>query len=155
MNLVKGFFYTSWYGHVVFLCKLLIWCNILMGFPCSSASKDSACNAGDQGSISASPESYLACPILKTTPQRLPIFYFLGKIPWRRKWQPTPVFLLGESHGRRSLVGYSPRGRKESDTTERLHFHWLSLCLPNYRLKHWTTRITTVALYLGIMFLFL
>ena len=42
--------------------------------------------------------------------------------PWRRKWQPTPVFLSGESHGRRSLVGYSPRGRKESDTTEQLHF---------------------------------
>ena len=42
---------------------------------------------------------------------------WVGKIPWRRKWQPTPVFLPGESHGRRSLVGYSPRGRKESDTT--------------------------------------
>ena len=41
---------------------------------------------------------------------------------WRRKWQPTPVFLPGESHGQRSLVGYSPPGCKESDTTERLHF---------------------------------
>ena len=39
---------------------------------------------------------------------------------WRRKWQPMPVFLPGKSHGWRSLVGYSPRGRKESDTTERL-----------------------------------
>ena len=39
----------------------------------------------------------------------------------RRKWQSTPVFLPGESHGRRSLVGYSPQGCKESDTTERLH----------------------------------
>ena len=48
---------------------------------------------------------------------------WVGKIPWRRKWQPTPVFLPGESHGQRSLVGYSPRGRKESDTTEQLHFH--------------------------------
>ena len=36
----------------------------------------------------------------------------------RRKWQPTPVFLPGESHGQRSLVGYSPWGHKESDTTE-------------------------------------
>ena len=43
-------------------------------------------------------------------------------IPWRRKWQPTPVCLLGKSHGRRSLVGYSPWGRKDSDTTEQLHF---------------------------------
>ena len=46
---------------------------------------------------------------------------WVGKIPWRRKWQPTPVLLPGESHGGRSLVGYSPWGRKESDTTERLH----------------------------------
>ena len=38
------------------------------------------------------------------------------------KWQPTPVFLPGESHGQRSLVGYSPWGRKELDTTEWLHF---------------------------------
>ena len=40
--------------------------------------------------------------------------------PWRRKWQPTPVFVPGESHGQRALVGYSPRGCKESDTTEQL-----------------------------------
>ena len=46
---------------------------------------------------------------------------WVGKIPWRRAWQPTPVFLPGESHGQRSLVGYSPRGHKESDTTGRLH----------------------------------
>ena len=46
----------------------------------------------------------------------------VGKIPWRRKWQSTPGLLPGKSHGQRSLVGYSPRGRKESDTTERLHF---------------------------------
>ena len=43
-----------------------------------------------------------------------------GKIPWRRAWQPTPVFLPGESHGQRSLEGYGPWGCKESDTTERL-----------------------------------
>ena len=40
--------------------------------------------------------------------------------PWRTKWQPTSIFLPGESHGQRNLVGYSPWGRKESDTTERL-----------------------------------
>ena len=43
---------------------------------------------------------------------------WVRKIPWRRKWQRTPVFLPGESHGQRSLVGYSPRGHKESDMTE-------------------------------------
>ena len=41
-------------------------------------------------------------------------------MPWRRDWQPTAVFLPGESHGQRGLVGYSPRGCTESDTTERL-----------------------------------
>ena len=40
------------------------------------------------------------------------------KIPWRRAWEPTPVFLPGESHGQSSLVGYSSWGRKELDTTE-------------------------------------
>ena len=47
---------------------------------------------------------------------------WVGKIPWRRKWQLTPVFLPGKSHRQRSLVGYTPRGSKESDRTERLHF---------------------------------
>ena len=75
-----------------------------MGFPGGSEVKVSACNAGDLGSIPGS-----------------------GRFPWRRKWQPTPVFLPGESYGRRSLVGYSPRGRKESDMTERLHFTSLTL----------------------------
>ena len=45
---------------------------------------------------------------------------WLGKIPWRRARQPTPVFLSRESHGQRSLAGCSPWGHKESDTTERL-----------------------------------
>ena len=66
--------------------------------------KESACNAGDSGSISGS-----------------------EKIPWRRKQQPTPLFLPGELHGQRSLVGYSPWGYKELDRTERLTFS-LSLC---------------------------
>ena len=43
---------------------------------------------------------------------------WVRKIPWRRAWQLAAVFLPGESHGQRSLVGCSPRGRKESDTTE-------------------------------------
>ena len=42
----------------------------------------------------------------------------VGEVPQRRKWQPIPVFLLGKSHGQRSLVGCSPWGHKESDTTE-------------------------------------
>ena len=45
---------------------------------------------------------------------------WVRKIPWGRKWQPTPLFLPEKSHGQRSLVGYSPKGHKELDMTERL-----------------------------------
>ena len=62
------------------------------GFSHSSVGKESTCNTGDLGLI--------------------PVW----KIPWRRKWQPTPVSLPGKSHGQRSLEGYSPWGRKEVDT---------------------------------------
>ena len=61
--------------------------------------------------------------LVAQTVKRLPGFDpWVGKIPWRRKCQPPPVFLPEKSHGQRSLVGYSPQGRKESDMTERLHF---------------------------------
>ena len=68
------------------------------GFPCGSDGKASACNVEDLGSIPG-----------------------VGNIPWRRKWQPTPVFMPEKSHRQRSMVGYSPRSCKESDTTEQLH----------------------------------
>ena len=51
----------------------------------------------------------------------------LGRFPWHRKWQPTPVFLPEESHEQRSLAGYSPRGHRESDITHKgLHGRVLS-----------------------------
>ena len=65
--------------------------------PCSSDGTESACKVGDLSSIPG-----------------------LGRSPWRREWQPTPVFLPGEFHGQRGLVGYSPWDCRELDTTERL-----------------------------------
>ena len=65
-----------------------------MGFPDVSDSKESACDV----EVRVDP-----C---------------VGKIPWKRKWQPSPVFLPGEFHGKRNLVGYSPWGHRESDMTE-------------------------------------
>ena len=56
----------------------------------------------------------------------LSLFTFMH---WRRKWQPTPVFSPGEPPGWRSLVGYSPWGREESDMTERIHFHFSLSCI--------------------------
>ena len=65
----------------------------LWGFSSESVIKNPPVNAGETGS----------------------------KIPWRRKWQPTPVFLPGDSYGQRSLAGYSPWGCKELDMTEHAH----------------------------------
>ena len=48
---------------------------------------------------------------------------WVWKIPWKREWQLTPVFLLGKSHGQRSLACYSPWGHKELDMTERLTYY--------------------------------
>jgi len=55
---------------------------------------------------------------------------WVEKIPWRRKWQPTPVFLPGKSLGQKSLVGYSPRGHKVLGMTERLSAHTRRPFLP-------------------------
>ena len=91
------------------LCNNLIfkWCNGSKGayfvnlcFPGGSEVKNLPANAGDSGLIHGS-----------------------GRFPWKRKWQPTPVFLPGKSHGQRSLVGYSPWSCKESYTTT-------SFCMP-------------------------
>jgi len=71
---------------------------VCLGFPGSTSGKQAACQCRRH---------------------RRPGFYpWVGKIPWRRVWKPTPVFLPGESHGQRSLAGCSPWGGKELDTTE-------------------------------------
>ena len=61
--------------------------------------------------------------------RRLGFDPWVGKIPWRRKRQPTPVFLPGEFYGQRSLVGYSPRGHRESGTTEHAPISDLQYCV--------------------------
>ena len=66
-----------------------------------------------------------------------------GKMPWRRKWQPTPVFLPGQSHGQRSLVGYSPWGRKDSDTSVQLSTHVGNLVSP------WSRVVSLLGLAVG------
>ena len=93
---------------------------------CSSSVKNAIGNLG-LSYIKGAYNSYikrasLVAQIVKSHLQcRRPRFGpWVGKIPCRREWQPTPVFLPGESHGQRSLVGYSPLGCKESDTTEPL-----------------------------------
>ena len=70
---------------------------------------------------------------------------WIREVPWGRKWQPTPGLLLGKSHGQRSLVGYSPWGRKESDMTEWLNFLFLSLTTNMWLVfRFWSALINTL-----------
>ena len=57
-------------------------------------------------------------PLANAGDRRCGFHPWVRKIPWKRKWQATPAFWLGEFHGQRSLAGYCPWGHKESDTTE-------------------------------------
>ena len=79
------------------------WVSMLIGHPRRLSGKESSCQ----------------CRRCK----RCRFYPGIRKILWKRAWQPTPVFLPGESHGQRSLAGYSPLGHKESDLTEWAHVH--------------------------------
>ena len=83
-----------------------------------SVGKESTCNAGN----------LLQC-------WRCGCNLRVGKICWRRKWQPTPVFLTGKSHGQRRLAGYKSMGWQESDTTQQLNH-------PYHPCAWWSTTIT-------------
>ena len=85
-------------GHT-HLAKEALWRNLhpLLGFPGGASGKEPTCQC-----------------------RRCGFNPWLGKIPWRRAWQITPVFLPGDSHRQRSLADYSPWGHKESDMTEQL-----------------------------------
>ena len=91
------------------LSNLLFFINLLCkgGFPGGSVVKESACQS--------------------RSGRRCGFYPWVGKIPWRRKRQPAPVLLPGKSHGQRSLAGYSPWGRQESGTTERLNARFSSV----------------------------
>ena len=94
-----------------------------MGFPCGSTGKESACNKGDLGSIPGlgrSPGEGKGNPLQYSGLENSMDYTVLR----RRQWQATPVLLPRKFHGWRSLVGCSPWGSYESDTTGRLHFHF-------------------------------
>ena len=80
-----------------------------MGLPCWLSGKDITCQ----------------CRRLEFNP-------WVGKIPWRRKWQPIPIFLPGKSHAQRSLAGDSLWGHKESDRTKRLAFTFQCFFMNSY-----------------------
>ena len=71
----------------------------------------------------------LFCSVMFQKPYLLILLFKYLCTKWRRRWQPTPVLLPGESHGGRGLVGCSPWGLKESDRTKRLHFHFSLSCI--------------------------
>ena len=104
------------------------------------------------------PEECKAVLLVAKTVNNLPAMqetcvWFLGREdPWRREWQPTPVFLPREFHGQRNLVGYSPLGLKESDMIERLTllilFNWKSI----FPLIHLTKYIKLFIMVYGLYF---
>ena len=81
----------------------------LVGFSHVSVGMDTAYNSVDTGRCKFSPQ--------------------VGKIPWRRVWQPTPVFLLAKSRRQRSLIGYGTWGSKESDITEATEHACTHVCM--------------------------
>ena len=133
--------------------------SLYIGFPQWLSGKESVCNAGASGDMGSIPGwgrypggehsnplqySCLENPMdrgawwaivqratqswtqLKQFSMHIYIYTYLYR---RRQWHPTPLFLPGKSHGQRSLVGCSPWGCEESDTTERLHFHFSLSCI--------------------------
>ena len=86
--------------------------SVFMGFPAGSGGKESACNTGDLGSIPGlgrSPGEGKGYPLQYSDLANSWVAENQTQLSlWQRKWQPTPVFLPGESHGQRSLAGYSP-----------------------------------------------
>ena len=93
-------------------------CPLVPGFPCSSAGKESACNAGDPGSVPG-----------------------LGRSLAGGHGNPLQYSCLEKSHGQRILEGYSQWGCEESDMTEQLHFHFSLFTFMNWRRKWQPTRV--------------
>ena len=89
-----GLSYFLLSGKVPCIVKTFLWMGKELGFPSGSAGKEPACQCKRHKRLRFNP--------------------WVRKTPWRRKWQPTPVFLPGEFHGQKSLVGYSPGDHEES-----------------------------------------
>ena len=87
-------------------------------FPGGPDGKESACNAGDPGSIPGS-----------------------GRSPGEKEWLQTPVFWPGEFHGQRSLAGYSPWGSKDLDMTKTLTHYSLCIYTPDFRSRRLISRV--------------
>ena len=134
---------------------------ICLGFPGSSAGKESACNVedlgltpgsgnspGDEQTTNSTTLGFLGFPGGSDSKASAcntgdPVFNpWAGKIPWRRKWQPTPVFLPGKSHGQRTLAGYSLPGHTELNMTEAISHSTAQ----NYRTLPLAPHLTTTLL---------
>ena len=99
-NMDLSFCHCDWSHSEIYLITAQVIEGFLYttGFPGGAVVKKPPANAGNGGDKGSIPGS--------------------GRSPWRKKWQPTPIFLPGKSHGQRSLVGYSPWGCKELNTSE-------------------------------------
>ena len=99
-------------------------------------------------------KAFIGASLVSQRLKRLPVMQktWVGKIPWRRKWQPTPVFLPGKSHGQRSLEGYSPQGHK------RVGHDWATSLSLSFSLIHQTwnnLKLTVIDIIPAVMSQFL
>ena len=129
--LAGGFFTTSvtWEAHsYIYMCvyiyaiySTIFFSSPLLGFPGSASGKESTCQCRRHKRCRFDP--------------------WVGKVPWRKAWQPTPGYLPRESHRQRSLAGYSPWSHKESDMTEQLSTHmFISMeffAFPSFRMMRY------------------
>ena len=107
--------------------KFLLHCETTF---CTQSRRKSVMWLRDAWTILSHPKQCLPSTLKWMHTHHMPTFFtFLPFFFWRRQWHPTPVLLPGKSHGRRSLVGCSPHGREESDTTEWLCFHFSLSCI--------------------------
>ena len=115
-----------------FYMQALVWC-------CCSVVKSCLCDPVDCQALISSiisqefaqiHDRWVSDAIYLSSAASFSFFLYISMHMGRRRpWHPTPVLLLGKSHGRRSLVGCSPWGHQESDTTEWLHFHFSLSCV--------------------------
>ena len=103
-------FFLSFHLYHSLSSSLPLRASLFLGFPGGASGKEPACQCR-------------RCKRYRFDP-------WVGKIPWRRAWQPTPVFLPGESNGQRSLAGYGTWGHKESDQSNLAHHRFFLFSLP-------------------------
>ena len=118
----QGFNFFWWHSAEIWTCPNVV---ALKVFPLAPPQRTWFCKKLNFWRCVQKNPNFVLQSVFRKLRTNGPLILKCFDIQWRRKWQPTPVSMPGKSHGPRSLVGYNPWGRKESDMTERLLCVWL------------------------------